>query len=75
MPDLSSRVVEDYNTKAMVRVPVVTVFLRGFSCKSRTPMSSKSASNLGCVQNGDDNPETTIAWRGAFQYIKHAWPG
>ena len=47
----------------LVFVPECSVFSAGFSCKSRTPCSSKSAANRNCIQRQETEPAFT------FQHI------
>jgi len=71
---LSERLAYDSISNQRVRVPLVDVFLCGFSCKSRTSMSSRASQNINCVQKQDTDTETGYTFDKCFRYICKASP-
>ena len=60
--------------RKMCYVPWTWLFMAGFSCKSRTAMSSRRAGNKNCVQEQDTTTETSFTWEYIFQYIQQRKP-
>ena len=56
----------------LVFVPECSVFSAGFSCKSRTPCSSKSAANRNCTQRQETEPAFTF--QHIYAYIVNVSP-
>ena len=53
--------------QTFISTPVL--FSAGFSCKSRTPLSSKSSANRNCVQNHQQDTETSYTFDNILAFI------
>lgn len=71
---LSERLAYDSLSNEKRRVPLVDVFLCGFSCRSRSSLSSRASQNTDCVQNQDTDTETGYTFDKCFRYIRKASP-
>ena len=72
--ELTQRTAMCFVKNAPVQVPWCFFFLAGFSCKSRSSVSSKSAANVNCIQRQDMDTETSYTWEHTFAYIAKALP-
>ena len=71
--DLQKLRATDVLTGRQSYVSTCAIFTAGFSCKSRTPLSSKSAANRNCLQNHQADAETSYTFDHILAYIqKHA---
>ena len=50
------------------------LFTAGFSCKSRTPLSSRSSANRNCLQNHQSDAETSYTFDHIMSYITRHTP-
>lgn len=57
-----------------VQVPDVFWLMAGFSCKSRTPLSSSSRKNLNCIVRGDTTTETAMTFYSILNFIRRRRP-
>jgi site-specific DNA-cytosine methylase len=64
----------DVISNTMVLLPWVFLFFAGFSCTSRTGLSSQASGNLDCVQNGDEETATGHTFACLFAYITRSRP-
>ena len=72
--DLGARAGIDLISGNKVFIPEVNMFSAGFSCKSRTPCSSKSRTNRDCIQKGDMTAETSYTFHHMFEFVKRKRP-
>ena len=72
--DLKNKKAFDVISEQQVYIPMVLVFKAGFSCKSRTTLSSKAPKHLDCVQRNDPDAETAVTFDGVRGYVERARP-
>lgn len=72
--DLAQHTAYDVVTKMKVVVPWATFFWAGFSCRSRTPLSSKAGQNVNCLQRHDSSAETSYTFDHIYGYIARVRP-
>ena len=72
--NLGRREAFDFISGKMACPPPCTLFMAGFSCKSRSSLSKHAKTNLGCLQNRDASTETSSTFQGVFAYISKTLP-
>ena len=72
--DLGRRMARDLISGHDAYIPWSMMFMAGFSCKSRTPCSSRAQANLNCLQRHDADAETSMTFEGIYAYIAKVLP-
>jgi len=72
--DIAQQQATDLLSGLRVFVPWVCIFWAGFSCKSRTRLSSKSSQHLNCLQRHDNEAETSYTFDKVYAYILRVKP-
>jgi len=65
---------KDVKTGQRVYIPETQLFGAGFSCVSRTSLSSNCAKNRGCIQRQDLSTETAYTFAHNMAYIRRKLP-
>ena len=72
--DLSKVRATDLLSGRMCFLSSCFIFSAGFSCRSRTPLSSKSSQNRNCLQNHQQDAETSYTFDFILEYIQKQRP-